>query len=74
MNWLVDWVSGEPVLTHGLLVAAMNVAAAYGFDFSVEQLAAINTFVLAALSFLVRQTVTPISDPKNASGASLTEE
>lgn len=48
----------EPALVAGAVMAVVNLAAAFGFDVTGEQLAAINTAVVAVLAVLVRQTVT----------------
>jgi hypothetical protein len=59
MNML-ERVNGEPVLTHGLVLAILNLGLAFGLNVSGDQLAAINTVVLAFLSWYTRSKVTPV--------------
>lgn len=50
----------EPVLVLAVLQAAINAAVVFGLELSDEQLLAVNGVVLAVLSFVARQKVTPV--------------
>lgn len=50
----------EPVLVFGLVQAVILLFTAFGLDLSAEQVAAVELFVLALLSFVVRSRVTPV--------------
>lgn len=56
----------EPVLTviSGLVMASLALLAAFGLDFTTEQIGAIGTFVAAlyAAALLIRAKVSPVSD------------
>lgn len=49
----------EPVLIFGVVQAAILLATTFGFRLEAEQIAAIQLFALAVLSFIVRGKVTP---------------
>lgn len=51
----------EPVLILGLIRAIVVCAAAYGFELSAEQTAAIYLLAEAILSIINRQQVTPVA-------------
>lgn len=57
---IIERIQSEPVLAHGLFLALVNLAVAFGLSLTDVQLAALNTALLATLSFLVRAQVTPI--------------
>lgn len=57
---MLDRINQEPVLTHALVMAVLNLALAFGLNVTGDQLAAINAAVLAALSFYTRSKVTPV--------------
>lgn len=64
-----SFVNREPVLTAltGLIVASLALLAAFGVEFTAEQIAAITGFVAAAYGvfvLFVRNRVTPLADPK----------
>lgn len=50
----------EPVLVLGLVAAAVNLAVGFGFKVSPEQVALINAFTVAVVSFVARSKVTPV--------------
>ena len=49
----------EPTLILGVVRAAVVMLCAFGFDLTVEQIAAVYAFTEAALSLVNRQLVTP---------------
>jgi hypothetical protein len=70
----------EPLAMRTFIVAAIaavvNLAVAFGWDLSVEQVGAINAAVLAVSAAIVvvwtRGAVTPVDDPRDADGQPLT--
>lgn len=58
MNALLD---REPVLTLDLIKSGLMLAVAFGLDLTAEQIALVMTFATAALSYLTRARVTPVS-------------
>lgn len=60
---ILDRIRSEPALVSGLVVVLLNVAAAFGFDLTAEQTAAVNGLVVALLAFVVRSQVSPIARP-----------
>lgn len=53
----------EPALIGGFISAVAALGAAFGFELSAEQTAALTTVVVAAVTIVVRLMVTPVNDP-----------
>lgn len=49
----------EPALIAGAIAIAINLAISFGLNLSTDQVALINALVVAVLSIIVRQNVTP---------------
>lgn len=49
----------EPALIAAAVGIAINLAVSFGLQLTLEQAALINSFVLAVLGIIVRQSVTP---------------
>lgn len=49
----------EPAAIAAFIAIAINLAITFGLKLSVEQVALVNTLVVAGLGLIVRQTVTP---------------
>jgi hypothetical protein len=49
----------EPAAIAAFIAIAVNLAITFGLKLSVEQVALVNTLVVAGLGLLVRQSVTP---------------
>jgi hypothetical protein len=58
---MLNRIKAEPVLVSALIVALLNLAAAFGLDLSAGQTAAINALVAAGLAIVVRANVSPTS-------------
>jgi hypothetical protein len=56
---IYDRISGEPVVTMGLIQAALALAVGFGLHWSAEQVALAVAFSAAFLSFIVRSKVSP---------------
>lgn len=59
-TYLATRIQSEPVLTYGFLMALVNCLMAFGLPITAEQLASLDVFLLAAISFHVRRKVTPV--------------
>ena len=59
-SYLKTRMKGEPVLTYGFLIALINLAVVFGVPLTAEQLGALDTALIAFLSFHVRKKVTPV--------------
>jgi hypothetical protein len=64
-------IKQEPVLFQGLIQAALSLSIAFGTDLSGEKIGAILAFTAALLSFVTRTQVTPLVNPKDATGKPL---
>lgn len=51
----------EPALIAGAIAIAINLAISFGLNLSTDQVALINALVVAVLSIIVRQNVTPVA-------------
>lgn len=49
----------EPALIAGAIAIAINLAISFGLNLSTDQVALVNALVVAVLSIIVRQNVTP---------------
>jgi hypothetical protein len=56
-----DLVASEPVAAQGLIQASLSAGMAFGLHLTVEQMGSINVLVAAALAFLLRRSVVPLS-------------
>ena len=62
----------EPAAIAAFIAIAINLAISFGLNLTDVQIALINTLVVAGLALLVRQSVTPLAEPKLAEGTSVT--
>lgn len=64
--WQKIWkrINDEPVLFVGLVQAMLALGLAFGLKLTSGQVGAIVACAAAILSFLTRQVVTPLSNPK----------
>lgn len=60
----MNLLTREPVLTVAVVEAALALLLAFGVGLDAGQVAAIVAFTTALLGLLVRQQVTPTSDPR----------
>lgn len=51
----------EPAAIAAFLAIAINLAITFGLKLTVDQVALVNTLVVAGLGLIVRQRVTPVS-------------
>jgi hypothetical protein len=58
----------EPAAIAAFLAIAINLAITFGLRLTVEQVALINTLVVAGLGLIVRQVVTPTANPQLKQG------
>lgn len=62
----------EPAAIAAFIAIAINLAISFGLNLSIEQISLINALVVAGLALLVRQSVTPLAEPKLAEGSNVT--
>lgn len=62
----------EPAAIAAFIAIAINLAITFGLRLSVEQVALVNTLVVAGLGLIVRQAVTPVATPKLETGTVVT--
>lgn len=68
----ITFLGQEPVAAQGIAVAVINLLIAFHFiNLSDAQIGAINIFLAAVFTFLVRRSVTPLSNPRNNAGQAL---
>jgi hypothetical protein len=66
---LIELWSNEPVAISGLILAFVNLLIVFSvLHMSVQQIGAINMFLVAFFAFVARGAVTPIANPKDADG------
>jgi hypothetical protein len=59
----------EPVAIQALVIAFINLLFVFSvIHISVQQMAALNMFLVALLAFIARNAVTPVSSPKDSEG------
>ena len=58
----------EPAALAGAVLAILNLAVLLGLDLTVDQLAGINTGLVAVLSVFTRSRVTPVDGADGADG------
>lgn len=56
-------ILAEPVYTQGVVVAAIALGTAFGLGWNGAQVGAVSALSAAVLSWLTRQSVTPVSQP-----------
>ena len=64
----------EPAAIAAFIAIAINLAITFGLKLTVEQVALVNTLVVAGLGLIVRQSVTPVSAPQLPVGTTVTTE
>jgi hypothetical protein len=71
---IVERIKNEPVLlTYGIALA-LNGAALFGFDMSVEDVAKIDALVVPVLAVITRQVVTPVSKLRELPAEDIADE
>ena len=70
--WLWRQIKQEPVLFQGLIQAVIALGTTFGLDLDATKVGAITAATAALLSFLTRQVVTPLANPRDANGKPLT--
>jgi hypothetical protein len=68
MNWITKRIQQEPVLFQGLLQAIIMLWVSFGLNLNDNQVATIAVASAALLSFITRQNVTPVANPKDSKG------
>ena len=66
MHTILDRLRREPALVLGLVGALIALGTAFGLDLSKEQTGAITAVVVAVLSVVTRQNVTPVYGARHA--------
>ena len=64
----------EPAAIAAFIAIAINLAITFGLKLTVEQVALVNTLVVAGLGLIVRQSVTPVNDPTLKAGTTVKVE
>ncbi len=62
----------EPAAIAAFIAIVINLAISFGLNLTTEQIALINTLVVAGLALLVRQNSTPTNSPILAEGTQVT--
>lgn len=62
----------EPAAIAAFIAIAVNLAITFGLRLTADQVALINALVVAGLALIVRQSVTPTSDPQLKVGTTVT--
>ena len=62
----------EPAAIAAFIAIAINLAITFGLKLTVEQVALVNTLVIAGLALIVRQNVTPTAAPQLPAGTAVT--
>lgn len=62
----------EPALIAAFIAIAINLGISFGLKLSADQVALLNALVIAGLSLIVRQVVTPVLNPRLDEGTSVT--
>ena len=68
MNWITKRIQQEPVLFQGLLQAIIMLWVSFGLGLNVNQVGTVAAVSAAVLSFITRQNVTPVANPKDSKG------
>jgi len=61
----------EPALIAGFIEIAINLAVSFGLHLTAEQVVLLNALAVAGLAIIVRQVVTPVSNPHLPVGTSV---
>jgi len=61
----------EPAAIAAFIAVAINLAMTFGLGLTVQQVALVNTLVVAGLGLIVRQSVTPVASPQLPVGTSV---
>ncbi len=61
----------EPAAIAAFISIAINLAITFGLRLTVDQVALINTLVVAGLALVVRQSVTPVASPQLSAGTTV---
>lgn len=61
----------EPAAIAAFIAIAVNLAITFGLNLSADQVALINALVVAGLALIVRQSVTPTSEPVLPAGTTV---
>lgn len=64
----------EPAAIAAVIAIAINLAISFGLRLTVEQVSLINALVVGVLGLLVRQSVTPVSEPRLPEGTTVQVE
>lgn len=62
----------EPAAIAAFIAIVVNLAISFGLNLTTEQIALINTLVVAGLALVVRQNVTPTANPQVPEGTQVT--
>jgi hypothetical protein len=62
----------EPAAIAAFIAIAVNLAITFGLKLSTDQIALINSLVVAGLALVVRQNVTPVGAPQLPVGTTVT--
>lgn len=57
---MVERIKNEPVLLYAFIISVINLSLAFGLKLTPEQLAAIETVVVAGLAIVFRNFTTPV--------------
>ena len=68
MNWLIKQIQQEPVLFQGVVQAILALGMSFGLGLNVNQVGTVAAVSAAVLSFITRQNVTPVANPKDSKG------
>ena len=61
----------EPVAIAAFIAIAINLAITFGLNLTVEQIALVNSLVVAGLGLIVRSSVTPTAEPQLKAGTTV---
>ena len=64
----------EPAAIAAFIAIAINLGLTFGLKLTAEQVALVNTLVVAGLGLIVRQAVTPTAQPTLKQGTAVTVE
>lgn len=61
----------EPAAIAAFIAIVINLAISFGLNLTIEQIALINSLVVAGLALIVRQNVTPTAAPQLPQGTTV---
>jgi hypothetical protein len=70
-NWLIKQIQEEPVFFQAVVQATIALVVSFGLNLGAPQVGAIAAFSAAILSFITRQNVTSLANPKGNDGKPL---